>query len=124
MMRTRRSALAALLRWSAIAIFLLIGAAALAPSSAEAADLDDAKRQGWVGERPDGYVGLVRGGAPADIQALVTRINGDRRNGYEKVAQRTGASVREVAILAGRRLIGSAPPGTYILTATGEWIRK
>ena len=41
--------------------------------AAAAATLDSAKAEGWIGERPDGYLGLVRSDAPADVQAVTRR---------------------------------------------------
>ena len=123
MTRTRRWVLTTIGRWSVVALVAL-AASTLGPLSADAAGLDEAKRAGWIGERPDGFVGLVRGDAPADVRSLVNTVNAERRAGYEDVARRTGASAREVGILAGRRLIGAAAPGTYVMTEGGQWIRK
>lgn len=121
---TRRAALSLLLRRGGAGIIALALAVAPLAGPAAAADLAAAKRAGLIGERPDGYVGLVRGDAPSDVRALVDRINAERRAAYEDIARRTGAPVRAVGIRAGETLIGSAPAGTYVMTATGEWIRK
>ena len=123
MTRTRRWVLTTIGRWSVVAL-VAFAVPALVPAAAVAAELDTAKRAGLVGERPDGFVGLVRGDAPANVRSLVNTVNAERRAGYEDVARRTGASAREVGILAGRRLIGAAPPGTYVMTEAGQWIRK
>ncbi len=123
MTRTRRRMLSMIGRCGVVAL-LAWAMPALVPTAADAAELDAAKRAGLVGERPDGFVGLVRGDAPADVRSLVNTINAERRAGYEDVARRTGAPVREVGILAGRRLIAAAPPGTYVMTESGQWIRK
>lgn len=111
----------------AAAVTLAVATATLSPlltAPAFALTLAEAKRQGLVGERPDGYVGVVRRDAPAEVHALVERINAERRARYAEIARRTNASARDVAILAGSKLIAGAPPGTYVMNAQGAWVRK
>ena len=55
-------------RWLAPVSALVL---ALAAAPVLAADLDGAKAAGQVGERVDGYLGLVDANAPADVKALV-----------------------------------------------------
>ena len=43
-----------------------------------AADMNTAKNQGFIGERADGYLGVVDQSAAGDIKALVREINGKR----------------------------------------------
>ena len=90
---------------------------------AAALDLDAAKSQGLIGERPDGYVEVVNAGAPADVQALAKDVNAKRRAAYEKVARENGAPVADVAKIAGKKLIDGAPAGTYV-KIDGSWVRK
>jgi uncharacterized protein YdbL (DUF1318 family) len=47
--------------------------------AAFAADLSAAKQQGWIGEQNNGYLGLVRGDAPADVKALLANVNAQRK---------------------------------------------
>jgi uncharacterized protein YdbL (DUF1318 family) len=84
--------------------------------------LGDAKKAGTVGERPDGYLGVVSGGA--EVKALVEQINGKRREKYRGIAQKRGTSVKAVAALAGAKLIENAAPGEYVMTSSGKWTRK
>jgi len=51
-----------------------------------AADLKTAKEQGWVGEQNNGYLGLVKSDAPADLKALVADVNGQRRAQFTQIA--------------------------------------
>ena len=90
---------------------------------AAALDLDAAKAQGLIGERPDGYVEVVDGGAPQDVQALAKNVNAKRRAAYEKVARQNGAPVADVAKIAGKKLIDGARSGTYV-KIDGSWVRK
>jgi uncharacterized protein YdbL (DUF1318 family) len=109
-----------------IGIAALLALALLAvPSGGALADpLDDAKQAGSVGERPDGYLGLVDENAGAEVKALVAEINGKRRERYGEIAKRNGTKVEAVAALAGAKLVEKAPPGQYVMTTSGKWVRK
>ena len=86
-------------------------------------DLAAAKARGDVGERPDGYVGAVRAGAPQSVRTLVADINGQRREHYEKIAKKNGTSTAAVAALAGKKLIERASPGEYVMDRQGRWVQ-
>ena len=101
---------------------MVAAAVGLPAADARADALDDAKARGLVGERPDGYLGVVGGGGA--VRALVERVNGERRTRYAAIAKRTGSSVRDVGILAGRKLIGRTPSGGFVMDARGRWVRK
>ena len=111
--RTLLTALAGLIAWGAVGV-----------ASARALELDAAKAQGWIGERRDGYVGLVDAAAPAEARALVDRINAERRNAYDGVARQNGVPRDQVEALASQKLIARAAPGTFVMDAAGRWIRK
>jgi len=83
-----------------------------------------AKASGRVGERPDGLLGLVSGEAPADVRALVERVNAERRSQYQQVARSTGSSVQDVQGVAGRRLVEATPAGQFVMSGAGQWVRK
>ena len=102
---------------NALALALLLLAA-----PAFAIDLDAAKRQGLVGEQPDGYIGAVRQ-TPEAVE-LVRTVNAQRRQGYQDLAKRNGVSVDSVAGLAGRKLIARAAPGEYVRDDAGRWVRR
>lgn len=108
---------------------LLILAASLCfgwpAASVAASDLDAAKAAGWVGERPDGYVGLVpSSNPPSSARALVDDINQRRRAHYQEIAKREGTDVDVVAALAGKKLIARTPAGQYVMDATGQWVMR
>ena len=104
------------------ALWLAIGLA-LAPVAAQAGQLDDAKAAGWVGERPDGYLGVVPG-APASAQALAGDINARRKAKYQDIAGSQGTSLQAVEMVAGEKLVKRAKPGEYVMTQSGQWVRK
>lgn len=103
---------------------LAAGAVALvAPRPAFAIDLATAMANGWVGERRDGYLGMVDG-APQEVRSLIDTINQERRDAYNGVAASNGVPLNQVEALAGQKLIERSAPGTYIMDAAGRWIRK
>lgn len=109
----RRTALPALLA--------LFAAVALPTMPALALDLDQARAQGLIGERPNGYVGKVRGGG--DVDSLVATVNAQRRQAYQRIASSRGTSLAAVESLAGRKLIAQVPAGQFFL-GSGGWQRK
>jgi uncharacterized protein len=108
------------LRLGAIA-FVALG---LCFGPALAGPLDDAKAAGLVGERIDGYLGVVDSGAPAEVKRLVDQINAERQARYAEIAQKQGAPVQAVAQIAGEKLIQRAGGGEYVMGADGQWRRK
>jgi len=102
---------------------LSLSMAGMTISDAGAADLRSAKAAGYVGEQPNGYLGVVPG-APGDIPALVSSINAQRRAAYQGIAQSNGTSLSAVEQLAGRKAIEKTPAGQYILSPSGQWMRK
>jgi uncharacterized protein YdbL (DUF1318 family) len=91
---------------------------------AAAQSLDEAKAAGQVGERIDGYVGVVDASTPGDVRAMVDQVNAERRQKYAEIAAERGTSVEAVAQIAGQKLIARAPGGQYVLGADGEWRQK
>jgi hypothetical protein len=109
-----------MLRLSVIAL-LAVGLS-LGPALADA--LDDAQAAGLVGERIDGYLGVVGSSAPADVVQLVEQVNAERRAKYAEIAQKQGAPVEAVAQIAGKKLIERTGPGEYVMGADGQWRQK
>ena len=109
-----------LVRICAIAV-LAVG---LGSGPAHAAPLDDAKAAGLVGERIDGYLGVVDSGASAEVKRLVEQVNAERQARYAEIAQKQGAPVQAVAQIAGEKLVQRAGGGEYVMGADGQWRRK
>ena len=106
-------------RLAAVSLAALL--ALLAAPSAQADALSDAKAQGTVGERPDGYLGVVSANAPADAKALADSINARRKEHYAKIAAKEGIDTAVVAARAGAKLRERATPGHYVMTPDGSW---
>lgn len=85
------------------------------------AQLSDAKEQGLVGEKPDGYLGVVESTATAE--QIVNEINEARRKEYTRIANENDIAVADVELLAGKRAIERTDSGLYIKIG-GEWKKK
>jgi uncharacterized protein YdbL (DUF1318 family) len=96
--------------------------ALLLPLPALALSLDEAKAQGLVGERMDGYLGPVQN-TPETV-ALVRDINQQRRAEYEKIAAGNGQPVAVVQSLAAQKAYAKTPTGFYIQDNSGAWVKK
>lgn len=102
---------------------LLAGALFISPALANS--LDEAKARGDVGEKRNGYVGIVVSGPPAELVRLVNDVNLRRRDAYRNVAQNTpGATLAAVEQMAGAKLIQNAASGTFVEDGSGNWVRK
>lgn len=77
--------------------------ASLAMTGALAANLDQAKQRGMVCELPTGYL-KATAGATADVQAMVTNINGKRKQEYGRIAREHGVTPDQVAKLTAKKL--------------------
>ncbi len=101
----------------------LLGLSLVAAQPAAAQSLDQAKAAGQVGERPDGLVGVVADAPPA-VRALVDQINARRLEEYRAIAGRNGTNVTAVQAIAGQKLTAQAPAGSFVMDASGKWVRK
>ncbi|HET6519252.1 MAG TPA: YdbL family protein [Geminicoccaceae bacterium] len=106
----------------ALALALVLGGGSAPPAAA--VTLDQAKTAGLLGERFDGYLGLVDANAPADVRALMETINAQRRTRYAEIAANRGVPVEAVGKLTAEKVINGAPPGTYFMGPDGRWRRK
>ncbi len=80
-----------------------------------------ARESGLVGEKSDGYLGFVSSPSPA-IKALVDDINIKRKAAYSKEALANGATVEEMALRSGCRLIAERTvAGEKYQTPSGQW---
>lgn len=84
-------------------------------------DLVSAESSGRIGENKSGFVEL-RG--EASYNGLVSAENGDRMIIYRSIAEKNGAALSEVQKLYANKLQSSAPTGTPIESASGEWLIK
>ena len=103
----------------------LIGAVALtAPASAQRDPAYAAARSsGQVGEKMDGYLGIVGNGSP-QLRRLVNDINIKRRAVYAERAKANNATLEEYAFTAGCQAIARTEPGEKYQGPSGEWLTR
>ena len=115
------------LRLGALAASAALVAAALAlaaPAQAQRDPAYDAARaSGQVGERTDGYLGIVSGG-DASLRKLVDDINIKRRALYAQKAQAARATLEEYAFTAGCLAIARTAPGEKYQAPGGAWVTR
>lgn len=79
-----------------------------------------ARSSGQVGEKKDGYLGIV-GQATPQLQRLVNDINIKRKAVYSRKASEKGATVEEYALTAGCQAISRTSPGEKYQAPNGSW---
>jgi uncharacterized protein len=97
---------------------------ALFAGTVYALTLDEAKSQGLVGEKVDGYIAAVVPNPNAEVQALITSTNNGRRQVYADLAQRNGITVEAVGIVSAEKLREKAGRGEFVQSPSGQWERK
>lgn len=78
-----------------------------------------ARAQGLIGEKPDGYLEALGGGAT--IRAMVDDLNIRRREEYTRLARERGATVEQMAFTTGCNLIMRTVAGEKYQAPDGSW---
>ncbi len=94
------------------------------PISLWALTLGEAKDNGFVGETPAGYLGIVSGKGSREVRALMKDVNQKRKQKYQGIAKRNGTSLQTVEVLAGKTAIKKTRSGHYIQLPSGKWTKK
>ncbi|MFK8257176.1 YdbL family protein [Erwinia sp. AnSW2-5] len=100
---------------------ILLGCLLLSPA-VMALTLDEARQQGRVGETLNGYIAAVQ--QDAETLTLVKQINEGRTRQYQLLAQQNNTTTREVASIAGAKLVERAKSGEYVRGINGQWLKK
>lgn len=87
-----------------------------------AIDLQTAKQQGLVGEKPDGYVGAVQ--SSGEVSTLVNSVNQQRKQAYIGISKENGQPLNVVETLAAKKLYDKLAGGEYYQAADGSWKKK
>lgn len=82
-----------------------------------------ARAAGQVGEKVDGYLGVVGGGSP-DLKRIVEDINIRRRALYAERAEAQHATLETYAFTSGCRLIAQTEPGEKYQGPDGAWLTR
>ena len=102
-----------------------VAGAALAQTSAQKAQIDQAKAAGTVGEQADGYLGFRTPTSDASLRAAVDATNSGRRAAYARSAADAGTT----ADVAGARMFESQllpriSSGQWYRNAQGQWVQR
>ena len=104
----------------ALAAALVVGTVAT-PALAQRDPANAAARaNGTVGERTNGYLGIVGTPTP-ELQRLVDDINNQRREVYAQRAQAEAATLEQYALTAGCLAIARTTPGEKYQAPDGTW---
>jgi uncharacterized protein YdbL (DUF1318 family) len=109
------------LKWSAIGVFVLT-VLLMGSMPVLALSLDEAKAKGLVGEKANGYLGVVASGN-ADAETISDDINQKRRQAYQDIARREKTNLRAVETVAGEKAIEKTKPGNFV-EGPGGWMKK
>ena len=100
---------------------MLAGLTLAAPAAAQRDPAYQAARAaGQVGEKMDGYLGVV-GSQSAAVQKLASDINIRRRENYAQRAQEQKVTLQEFAFTQGCILIARTEPGEKYQSPDGSW---
>ncbi len=87
-----------------------------------AVDLESARAQGLVGERPDGLIGAVQSSVTPDVKSLVDSVNAARMKEYRSIAEKNGTPLDAVQAVAGEKQIEKAKQNKwYSMSSGGSW---
>ena len=103
---------------------LTLVATILLSQSAWALSLNDAKAQGLIGERSNGYLGIVTSRPNNAVKLMVEDINNKRRSAYRVKADKAGVDIRVIELRVGERLNQRALPGHFVQDNHGQWTQK
>ena len=106
-----------------IGLAAVVIAAAVAPATAQTPLINAARAAGQVGERFDGYMGIV-GQPSGQLRSQVGAINIRRRALYSNLAASKRVAPHEVGITAGCQLLAGVQVGQAYLLADGQWRRR
>ena len=102
---------------------VMIAILAATPAVAQTPAVNAARAAGQVGERYDGYLGVV-GGVSGAVRSQVATINITRRSLYSNLASSKGVSPQDVGITAGCQLLARVAIGERYMLSDGAWRRR
>ena len=91
--------------------------------SSWALDLNQAKSQKLVGEKTNGYLGLIVS-SNTEAAALISDINRKRKAKYQSIANKQKTQLANIEKIAGEKLTSKAKAaGQAYQNANGNWIK-
>jgi uncharacterized protein len=107
-------------KFASLAALVAIAALAVPALAQRDPAFDAARASGEVGERVDGYVGIV-GVETTELRRLVNDINIKRKAVYADRAQANSATIEEYALTIGCTQILKTAPGEKYQAPDGSW---
>lgn len=105
---------------SAAAVVMAVGGLSTAAMAQRDPAYENARSAGQVGEKMDGYLGII--GQPTEaLQRMVNDINIKRRQIYADRAKAANATLEEYALTAGCIAIAKTVPGEKYQAPDGTW---
>ncbi len=89
-----------------------------------AIDIHEAKDMGLVGEANTGYIAAVKSPASAEVRALIAEVNEKRKARFRQTAEKTGATVPQVANRFYEIAVEKTARGHYYQDSGGRWLKK
>ncbi len=89
-----------------------------------ALSLTEVKAQGLVGEGNNGYLIYITRSPTKALQAFVTNINNKRKAKFTSVAQKSGATIPQVAHRFYERAKKATKSRNFYQNASGKWVKK
>ena len=106
------------------AVLALAAASGLAAAAAAQESAAELRATGLVGERYDGFLGVV-GAAPPRVRAEAAAVNIRRRAHYTELARTRGVVVEEAAAATACEIFATRiAPGQYYLLPDNVWRRR
>lgn len=102
--------------------FLTFLAVAMISVPALALDLQEARTQGIIGEKTDGYVAVVT--SSPEAQKLAAEVNARRKEEYARISKTNGQPVDVVAKVAAETIVSKLPAGSLYQDAGGSWKKR
>ena len=99
---------------------LAVGGVAVPASAQRDPAYDAARSAGQIGEKMDGYLGIVSG-ENETLRRIVNSINIKRRAVYSDKARAANATLEEYAFAAGCQAIMKTSPGEKYQAPDGSW---
>ena len=108
---------------SGVLAALTLGVAAAPAQAQRDPAYAEARSSGQIGEKMDGYLGIVVAETP-ELRRLVSDINIKRRAVYSERAQENKVTLEEYAFAAGCQAILKTSPGEKYQAPDGSWATR
>lgn len=113
------------LRVAVLSVCAALSLGVALPALAAGMDIEQAKKDGLVGEQMNGLIGPVAEKPSIDVTEFVTEINEGRMQYYRALSEQTNKPLALVQHDFGKNFVLMTPPGEYVMDAnTGQWVKK